>query len=74
MNKKSIGLMILTVLAIFGMTALSIAGWGRGYGHMMGPMMGPGGNQMGGYGYGQECVSVSRSRDVISKWDQQQRN
>lgn len=34
----------LTVLAVFGLATLALAGWGRGYGHMMGygPMGGPG--------------------------------
>jgi zinc resistance-associated protein len=36
----------LTVMAVFGLATLALAGWGRGYGHMMGygygPMGGPG--------------------------------
>ena len=36
----------LTVLAVFGLATLALAGWGRGYGHMTGsgygPMGGPG--------------------------------
>ncbi len=71
MDRKVKGIMILTVLAIFGMTALAFAGWGRGYGHMMGPMMGPGWNQMGGYGYGQEGYSGNLSSEEIAKLDQQ---
>ena len=53
MKKKNKGILILTVVAIFGITTLAFADWGRGYGHMMGSdSWGPG--MQGGYGYGQE--------------------
>ena len=45
--KRNINItMTLTVLAVFGLATLAVAGWGRGYGHMggygYGPMGGPG--------------------------------
>lgn len=64
------GIMTLAVLAIFGISTFSVAGWGGGYGHEMGPdmmgpgMMGPGMQQGGGY-YG------NLSPDEIAKLDQQ---
>lgn len=36
MNQRTKGILILTVVAIFGITTLAFAGWGRGYGPMMG--------------------------------------
>ena len=36
MNKQTRGIIVLTVVAIFGITSLAFAGWGRGHGHMMG--------------------------------------
>ncbi len=59
--KRNINItMTLTVLAVFGLATLAVAGWGRGYGHMggygYGPMGGPGmmgpGWQRGGCYYG----------------------
>ena len=57
--KRNINItMTLTVLAVFGLATLAVAGWGRGYGHMMGygygpmggpGMMGPGWQQGGGF-------------------------
>jgi len=70
MNEKAKGILILTVVAIFGITTLAFAGWGRGYGHMMGPGgWGPG--MHGGYGYGQEGYYGNLSADEIAKLDQQ---
>jgi zinc resistance-associated protein len=71
MNKKTKGIIVVTVVAIFGITTLSFAGWGSGYGHMMGPMMGPGWNQMGGYGYDQGRYPGNLSSEEIAKLDQQ---
>jgi len=70
MKKKNKGILILTVVAIFGITTLAFAGWGRGYGHMMGPdSWGPG--MQGGYGYGQGGYYGNLSADEIAKLDQQ---
>ena len=67
MNKKAKGIIVLAVVAIFGIVTLSFAGWGRGYGHMMGPGWG----HMGGYGYGQEGNPGNMSSEEISKLDKQ---
>lgn len=70
MNEKSKGILILTVVAIFGITTLAFAGWGQGYGHMMGPGgWGPG--MHSGYGYNQEGYYGNLSADEIAKLDQQ---
>ena len=70
MKKNNKGILILTVVAIFGITTLAFAGWGRGYGHLMGPdSWGPG--MHGGYGYGQEGYYGNLSADEITKLDQQ---
>ena len=53
-------IMTLSVLAVFGFTAIAFAGWGGGYGHMMGP-----GWQRGSGNYG------NLSADEIAKLDQQ---
>jgi hypothetical protein len=80
MNKKTRRIVVLTVVAIFGITTLAFAGWGRGYGHMMGggygPMMGrgdwgPGQHHMGGYGYSQGGYYGNLSDEEIAKLDQQ---
>ena len=58
MKRNTTIVMTLTVLAVFGLATLAVAGWGRGYGHMMGygygpmggpGMMGPGWQRGGGY-------------------------
>ena len=67
MNKKAKGIIVLAVVAIFGIVTLSFAGWGRGYGHMMGPGWG----HMRGYGYGQEGNPGNMSSEEISKLDKQ---
>jgi len=60
MKKTAKGILILTVVAIFGITTLAFAGWGRGYGHMMGSdrwghgMHSEYGYDQGGY-YGNCC-------------------
>jgi zinc resistance-associated protein len=59
MNKKSKKIIVFTVVAIFGITTLAFAGWGRGYGHM------------GGYGYGQGGYYGNLSDEEIAKLDQQ---
>jgi len=70
MKKNNKGILILTVVAIFGITTLAFAGWGGRYGHMMGPdNWGPG--MRGGYGYGQEGYYGNLSADEIAKLDQQ---
>jgi len=70
MKKKAKGILILTVVAIFGITTLSFAGWGRGYGHMMGPdSWGPGWHR--GDGYAQGGYYGNLSADEIAKLDQQ---
>jgi zinc resistance-associated protein len=70
MKKKAKGILILMVVAIFGITTLAFAGWGRGYGHMMGPG-GWGAGMHSGYGYGQEGYYGNLSADEIAKIDQQ---
>ena len=71
MNKKAERILILTVVAIFGVTTLAFAGWGRGYGHMMGGgEWGPGWHHMGGYGYSDGGYG-NLSDDEITKLDQQ---
>lgn len=70
MKKKAKGILILTVVAIFGITTLAYAGWGRGYGHMMGPD-GWGPDRHRGYGYGQGGYYGNLSADEIAKLDQQ---
>lgn len=67
MNKKAKGIIVLAVVAIFGIATLSFAGWGRGYGHMMGPGWG----HMGGYGYGPGGYSGNLSNEEIEKLDKQ---
>jgi zinc resistance-associated protein len=72
MNKKAKKIMVLTVVAVFGIATLSFAGWGRGYGHMMGyGGMGPGWNHMGGYGYGQRGYYGNLSEEEMANLDQQ---
>ena len=72
MNKKAKRIIVLTVVAIFGITTLAFAGWGRGYGHMMGRGdWGPGYNHRGGYGPGQAGYYSNLSDEEIAKLDQQ---
>ncbi len=72
MYKKSKKIMVLTVVAVFGIATLAFAGWGRGYGHMMGyGGMGPGWNHMGGYGYDQRGYYGNLSEEEMAKLDQQ---
>ena len=70
MNKKTRGIIVLTVVAIFGLTTLAFAGWGRGYGHMMRD-----GDRGMGYhhrdGYGQGGYYSNLSEDEIAKLEQQ---
>ena len=56
MNKKAKGIMVIAVVAIFGITTLAFAGWG---------------GMHSGYGYGQEGYSGNLSTDEITKIDQQ---
>lgn len=70
MKKTAKGILILTVVAIFGITTLAFAGWGRGYGHMMGPdSWGPGWQSRDGYGQGGYYGNLSA--EEIAKLDQQ---
>ena len=72
MNKRAQRIIVLTVVAIFGITTLAFAGWGRGYGHMMGHgEWGPGYHHMGGYGPGQGGYYSNLSDEEIAKLDQQ---
>ena len=72
MNKKTERIIILTVVAIFGVATLAFAGWGRGYGHMMGRGdWGPGWHHRGMYGYGQEGYYGNLSEEEIAKLEQQ---
>ena len=72
MNKKTKRIIVLTVVAIFGISTLAFADWGRGYGHMMGRGdWGPGRHHMGGYGYGQGGYYGNLSDEEIAKLDQQ---
>ena len=72
MKKKAKGIMVLAVVAIFGIATLAFAGWGRGYGHMMGSGgWGPGWHQRGGYGDSQGGYYGNLSADEIAKLDQQ---
>ena len=72
MDKKTKRIIVLTVVAIFGITTLAFAGWGRGYGHMMGRSdWGPGYHHRGGYGPGQGGYYSNLSDEEIAKLDQQ---
>ena len=72
MNKKAKRIIVLTVVAIFGITTLAFAGWGRGYSHMMGRGdWGPGYHHMGGYGPDQGRYYSNLSDEEIAKLDQQ---
>ena len=72
MNKKTKRIIVLTVAAIFGITTLAFAGWGRGYGHMMGGGdWGPGYHHRGGYGSGQGGYYGNLSDGEVAKIDQQ---
>jgi zinc resistance-associated protein len=70
MNKKAKGILVLTVVAIFGITTLAFAGWGRGYGHMMGPD-GWGYGMHNGYMHGQGRYYGNLSEDEIATLEQQ---
>ena len=72
MNKKTRGIIVLTVVAIFGITTLAFADWGRGQGHMMrGGDRGMGYHHRDGYGHGQGGNYSNLSEDEIAKLDQQ---
>ena len=71
MNKKAKRIIILTVVAIFGITTLAFAGWGSGYGHMMGRGdWGPGWHHRGGYGSDQGGYYDNLSDEEITRLDQ----
>jgi Spy/CpxP family protein refolding chaperone len=72
MNKKAKKIIVLTAVAIFGITTLAFAGWGRGYGHMMGRGdWGPGYHHISGYGPGQGGYYSNLSDEEIAELDQQ---
>jgi len=72
MNKKTRGIIVLTVVAIFGITTLAFADWGHGYGHMMGDGdRGMGYHHRDGYGSGQGGYYSNLSEAEIAKLDQQ---
>jgi hypothetical protein len=72
MNNKAKGIMVLTVVAIFGIATLALAGWGRGYGYMMGSGgWGPGWSHRGGYGYGQGGYYGNLAAGDMASLDQQ---
>ena len=72
MNNKAKGIMVLTVVAIFGIATLALAGWGRGYGYMMGSGgWGPGWSHRGGYGYGQGGYYGNLAAGDMARLDQQ---
>ena len=72
MNKKVKKIIMLTVVAIFGITTLAFAGWNRGYGHMMdrGDWT-QGYHHRGEYGPGQSGNYSNLSDEEIAKLDQQ---
>lgn len=70
MKKTAKGILILTVVAIFGITTLAFAGWGRGYGHMMGSDRW-GHGMHSEYGYDQGGYYGNLSSEEIAKLDQQ---
>jgi zinc resistance-associated protein len=72
MNRKAKQIIVLTVVAIFGITTLVFADWGRGYGHMMGrDNRGPGYHHRDEYGSGQGGYYSNLSDEEIAKLDQQ---
>jgi zinc resistance-associated protein len=72
MKKEAKGIMVLMVVAIFGIATLAFAGWGRGYGYMMGPGGGgPGWHHGSGYGYNQQGYYGNLSDEEIANLDQQ---
>jgi zinc resistance-associated protein len=72
MKRNTTIAMTLTVLAVFGLATLAVAGWGRGYGHMggygYGPMGGPG---MMGPGWQQGCGYADLSPEESAALEKQ---
>jgi zinc resistance-associated protein len=62
MNKNIKKIMVLTVMAIFGISALAFAGWGMGYGHMGSGNWEPGWHHRWGYGYSGNLSSDESAR------------
>ena len=72
MNGKVKGIMIATIIGIFGFASLSIAGWGNGCGYGMGNGgRGMGWHHRGGDGYGMMGSYGNLSDEEIAKLDQQ---
>ena len=72
MSRKVKGIMIVTIIGIFGFTSLSFAGWGRGCGYGMGNGgRGMGWHHRGGDGSGRMGNYGNLSDEEIAKLDQQ---
>jgi len=71
MNGKVKGIMIATIIGIFGFASLSFAGWGNGCGYGMGyGGRGMGWHHRGGDGYGMMGNYSNLSDEEIAKLDQ----
>ena len=74
MNGKVKGIMIATVIGIFGFATLAFAGWGNGWGYGCGYGNGYGGRGMGwnqrGDGYGMMGNYNNFSEEELAKLDQ----
>ena len=69
MGNKVKGIMIVTLIGIFGFAALSYAGWGYGCGNGAGfNSRGPGWQRGGGYGYG---MRGSLTEEEVARFNQQ---
>ena len=63
MRRNFKGILALTVLAVFGFSAIAFAGWGGGYGQMMGPGWRHNGGYYGGpSGEGLERLNEQRAQ------------
>ena len=71
--KKIIGkIIVISAVAIFGISTLALADWGRGHGRMMGPnSSGSGWHNGSGYGHGNSGYNNNLSAEDIEKIDQQ---
>jgi Spy/CpxP family protein refolding chaperone len=63
------GLVVVTVIALFGFSSLAIAGWGRGQGGGYGCGRGGGGQAGSGYGPG-ACWRSELSQEDVQKLEQ----
>ena len=72
MKKKTKGIIVLTVVAIFGFTTLAFAGWGNGCNYGMGrDNRSANWDHRGGSGHGQGQYYGNLSQEEIAKIDQQ---